>query len=52
MKCRTFVRHFCFKGGETLKLQRYDRSLIKDYMGTPEGYLTVNVPITRPGVFP
>ncbi|WP_431810814.1 DUF2213 domain-containing protein [Lysinibacillus capsici] len=35
-----------------MKLQRYDRSLIKDYMETPEGYLTVNVPITRPGVFP
>lgn len=40
------------KGGETLKLQRYDTSYIKDYMETPEGYLTVNVPITRPGVFP
>lgn len=40
------------EGGGTLKLQRYDRSLIKDYMETSEGYLTVNVPITRPGVFP
>ncbi|MFJ7891306.1 DUF2213 domain-containing protein [Lysinibacillus xylanilyticus] len=36
----------------TTKLQRYDTSYIKDYMETPEGYLTVNVPITRPGVFP
>jgi len=35
-----------------LKLQRYDRSLINDYAETPEGYLTVRVPITRPGVFP
>ncbi|MGE7988945.1 DUF2213 domain-containing protein [Lysinibacillus fusiformis] len=35
-----------------MKLQRYDTSYIKDYMETPEGYLTVNVPITRPGVFP
>jgi len=40
------------RGGETLKLQRYDTSYIKDYRETPEGYLTVNVPITRPGVFP
>lgn len=40
------------RGGETLKLQRYDRSYIKDFKETPEGYLTVNVPITRPGVFP
>lgn len=35
-----------------MKLQRYDTSYIKDYLETPEGYLTVNVPITRPGVFP
>ncbi|MFK5708613.1 DUF2213 domain-containing protein [Lysinibacillus boronitolerans] len=35
-----------------MKLQRYDTSYIKDYRETPEGYLTVNVPITRPGVFP
>ncbi|CAM4012267.1 DUF2213 domain-containing protein [Mesobacillus zeae] len=35
-----------------MKLQRYDRSLIQDYGETPEGYLTVTVPITRPGVFP
>ena len=40
------------EGGEILKLQRYDTSYIKDYRETPEGYLTVNVPITRPGVFP
>lgn len=39
-------------GGENLKLQRYDKSFIKDYGETPEGYLTVAVPITRPGVFP
>lgn len=35
-----------------MKLQRYDTSYIKDYGETPEGYLTVQVPITRPGVFP
>lgn len=35
-----------------MKLQRYDKSFIKDYGETPEGYLTVQVPITRPGVFP
>lgn len=35
-----------------MKLQRYDKSFINDYGETPEGYLTVQVPITRPGVFP
>ena len=40
------------EGGENVKLQRYDTSYIKDYSETPEGYLTVHVPITRPGVFP
>lgn len=35
-----------------MKLQRYDKSFINDYGETPEGYLTVKVPITRPGVFP
>ena len=35
-----------------MKQQRYDTSYIKDFRETPEGYLTVNVPITRPGVFP
>lgn len=35
-----------------MKLQRYDKTYIKDFRETPEGYLTVNVPITRPGVFP
>ncbi|MBD8026432.1 DUF2213 domain-containing protein [Ureibacillus sp. Re31] len=35
-----------------MKLQRYDKSYIKDYGETPEGYITVTVPITRPGVFP
>lgn len=35
-----------------MKLQRYDKAYIKDYAETPEGYLTVTVPITRPGVFP
>ncbi len=35
-----------------MKLQRYDKSYIKDYGETPDGYLTVQVPITRPGVFP
>jgi len=32
--------------------QRYDKALIQDYIETPEGYLTVTAPITRPGVFP
>lgn len=32
--------------------QRYDKALIQDYAETPEGYLTVTAPITRPGVFP
>lgn len=35
-----------------MKLQRYDKSFINDYQETPEGYLTVQVPITCPGVFP
>ena len=35
-----------------MKTQRYDRAFIQDYSETPEGYLTVTVPITRPGVFP
>lgn len=35
-----------------MKLQRYDKSFINNYGETPEGYLTVVVPITRPGVFP
>lgn len=35
-----------------MKKQRYDKSVILDYRETPEGYLTVTVPITRPGVFP
>lgn len=35
-----------------MRLQRFDKSLIQDYGETPEGYLTVTVPITRPGVFP
>ncbi|WP_100523370.1 DUF2213 domain-containing protein [Mycobacteroides abscessus] len=34
-----------------MKKQRYDTSFITDYRETPEGYLTVTVPITRPGVF-
>ena len=37
----------------TTKLQRFDRSYIKDYQETTEGYLTFkDVPITRTGVFP
>ncbi|MGG3677497.1 DUF2213 domain-containing protein [Heyndrickxia faecalis] len=35
-----------------MKLQRYDKAFIQDFRETPEGYLTVNAPITRPGVFP
>lgn len=35
-----------------MKVKRYDKTLINDYSETPEGYLTVTVPITRPGVFP
>lgn len=37
----------------TTKLQRFDRTYIKDYLETPEGYLTFkDVPIARSGVFP
>lgn len=35
-----------------MKKQRYDKALIEDYSETPEGFLTVRAPITRPGVFP
>ena len=35
-----------------MKVQRYDKAYIVDYQKTPEGYMTVDVPITRPGVFP
>ncbi|AKO92699.1 hypothetical protein BEH_11705 [Priestia filamentosa] len=35
-----------------MKTQRFDKALIQDYDETSEGYLTVTVPITRPGVFP
>jgi uncharacterized protein len=35
-----------------VKMQRYDKVMINDYSETEEGYLTVCVPITRPGVFP
>ncbi|KNH23915.1 hypothetical protein ACS78_08150 [Priestia megaterium] len=35
-----------------MKHERYDRTFIKDYNETNEGYLTVRAPITRPGVFP
>lgn len=37
-----------------MKKQRYDRMLITDAMleERPDGFLTVDVPITRPGVFP
>jgi hypothetical protein len=35
-----------------VKKQRYDKALIEDFSETPEGFLTVKAPITRPGVFP
>ncbi|MFX3616232.1 MAG: DUF2213 domain-containing protein [Sporolactobacillus sp.] len=35
-----------------MKKQRYDKALIEDFSETPEGFLTVKAPITRPGVFP
>lgn len=35
-----------------MKVQRYDKVMILDYQETAEGYLTVDAPITRPGVFP
>lgn len=35
-----------------MKRQRYDKALIQDFSETSEGFLTVNAPITRPGVFP
>ncbi|MED4934002.1 DUF2213 domain-containing protein [Heyndrickxia coagulans] len=35
-----------------MKKQRFDKAFIQDYQETSEGYLTVNAPITRPGVFP
>lgn len=35
-----------------MKRQRYDKAFIQDFSETPEGFLTVNAPITRPGVFP
>ncbi|WP_088005612.1 DUF2213 domain-containing protein [Indiicoccus explosivorum] len=35
-----------------MKVQRYDKVMILDYQETSEGYLTVDTPITRPGVFP
>lgn len=35
-----------------MKIQRYDKAFITDFSETNEGYLTVNAPITRPGVFP
>ncbi|KQU22388.1 hypothetical protein ASG61_23065 [Bacillus sp. Leaf75] len=35
-----------------MRTQRFDKALIQDYAETYEGYLTVTVPITRPGVFP
>lgn len=35
-----------------MRIQRFDKAFIQDYQETPEGYLTVNAPITKPGVFP
>lgn len=36
-----------------MTVQRFDRTYIKDYKETPEGYLRLdNVPISRTGVFP
>lgn len=35
-----------------MKRQRYDKALIQDFSETPEGFMTVKAPITRPGVFP
>lgn len=35
-----------------MRSQRYDKAFIQDFDETPEGYLTVKAPITRPGVFP
>ncbi|MFC2948542.1 DUF2213 domain-containing protein [Virgibacillus sediminis] len=35
-----------------MKVQRFDKVMIMDYQETAEGYLTVDAPITRPGVFP
>lgn len=35
-----------------MKVQRFDKVMILDYQETAEGYLTVDAPITRPGVFP
>ncbi|MBT2603749.1 DUF2213 domain-containing protein [Bacillus sp. ISL-53] len=35
-----------------MRNQRFDKAYINDYSETQEGYLTVTVPITRPGVFP
>ncbi|WP_419882780.1 DUF2213 domain-containing protein [Peribacillus sp. B-H-3] len=43
---------FNLKEVKKIKNQRFDKAFIKDYSETPEGYLTVTVPITRPGVFP
>lgn len=35
-----------------MKVQRYDRTFIEDYQKTADGYLTVDAPIARSGVFP